>query len=218
MGDALEEISETYTAATGKKIRHTFAGTNVLARQIEEGAPIDVFVSADTATMDGLIGKRLIESETVRAVATNQLVVVVPTDLEMGNALEGARSLGLIRHIAIADPTSVPAGIYARKWLTAEGVWESLEPKIIRVQNVRSALIAAETGNANAAIVYRSDAVSSKKVTIVLVADPVKTGLIEYPAAVVKHSAIQAEAERFIEFLKGETAVEILATHGFGKP
>lgn len=216
MGDTLEEVSKAYSAATGKKIRHAFSGTNVLARQIEEGAPIDVFISADTATMDGLVAKRLIEKEKVQVVATNELVVVVPVD--NGISLKLPRDLLAEDRIAVADPDSVPAGIYAKRWLTAEGVWKSLLQKIIKVQNVRAALIAAETGNARAAIVYRSDAVSSKKVRIALVAEPEMTGPVEYPAGVVTSSKHKSEAEDFIEFLKGNAAEKIFLKHGFGKP
>ena len=214
LSDAVTEISTAYTAKTGGKVRLTFAGTNVISRQIEAGAPIDVFFSADTSHMDALITKGFIKRGTVHVVATNQLVVIAPADSKL--TLKSARDLLSLDRIAIADPDSVPAGIYAKKWLTAEGVWEGLQ--IIPVQNVRAALIAAEAGDATAAIVYRSDALSSKKVNIALVADPAKTGAIEYPAAVVEDSVRQEEAKRFIEFLAGEAAGAVFIRHGFGKP
>lgn len=219
MGDAMEEISAAYTTETGEKIRHTFSGTNVLARQIEAGAPIDVFVSADTATMDGLVAKRLIEEETVRVIASNELVVVFTKVGEKEISLKSVQVLTFMNiRIALADPDSVPAGIYAKKWLIAEDVWEEMQRSFIRVQNVRAALVAAENGDVNAAIVYRSDAASSKKVNIALVADPAKTGAIKYPAAIVASSAQQAEAKRFLKFLTSAEALAIFTKHGFGKP
>ena len=216
MADAIEEISKSYTAATGVKVRHTFAGTNVLARQIEAGAPIDVFISADTTTMDALRKKKLIVQSSVRAVASNELVVVVPN----GSSLEfkAASDFLSVRRIAMAEPASVPAGIYAKTWLEAEGLWADVKPKTIPLQNVRAALIAAETGNADVAIVYRTDALSSEKVKSAFSVPIEKTGAIEYPAAVLAASTRQAEAKRFLEYLTGESAAGILAKHGFGKP
>ncbi len=216
MADAIEEISKSYTAATGQKVRHTFAGTNVLARQIEAGAPIDVFISADTTTMDALRKKKLIVQSSVRAVASNELVVVVPN----GSSLEfkAASDFLSARRIAMAEPASVPAGIYAKTWLEAEGLWADVKAKTIPLQNVRAALLAAETGNADVAIVYRTDALSSEKVKSAFSVPIEKTGAIEYPAAVLAASARQAEAKRFLESLTGESAAGIFAKHGFGKP
>jgi len=216
MGDAIEEISAAYTDKTGKKIRHTFAGTNVISRQIEAGAPIDVFISADSATMDGLRERKLVVDSTVVTVASNRLVVVVPADSK--RVVKNASDLEGFAKIAIADPQSVPAGIYAKKWLTGENLWALVSPKTIALQNVRAALLAVETGNADAGIVYRTDALSSRKVRVVFSPPLEKTGAIEYPAAVVAESPQQEEAKRFIEFLAGEAAGAVFVRHGFGKP
>ncbi|MDP4848662.1 MAG: molybdate ABC transporter substrate-binding protein [Akkermansiaceae bacterium] len=213
MGNALEEIVEAYP---GEKPRLTFSGTNVIARQIEAGAPIDVFISADTATLTALAKKKLISSSSIRTIASNELVVVVPAASK--TSLKSAHDLLSLKRIAIADPTSVPAGIYAKKWLTAENIWPKLQRKTIPLQNVRAALIAAETSNADAAIVYRSDAASSDKVKIAFTAPAEKTGSIEYPAAIVSASKNHKEAALFIEFLTSETATAILLKHGFAAP
>lgn len=216
MSVALEEISISYSAETGEKIRHTFAGTNVLARQIEAGAAIDVFVSADTATMDLLRKKELIVADTIRIVTSNQLVVIIPKK----SPLVFAKSSDLLsaNRIAIANPESVPAGIYAQYWMTEEGIWAGAKPKIIPLQNVRAALLAVETENVDAGIVYRTDAQSSRKVRIVLSPDAEKTRAIEYPAALVTGSRQKASARRFLEFLISEKAVSIFKKHSFGQP
>ncbi len=216
MSDAIEEISATYTEQTGTKIRHTFSGTNVIARQIEAGAPIDIFISADSATMDALVSKQLIEKETVRTVATNRLVVVVPA----GNrtAVKQATDLEIFQKIAIADPQSVPAGIYAKKWLVGEAIWTTVSPKTIPLQNVRAALLAVETGNSDAGIVYRSDALSSGKVRIAFTVPIEKTGSVSYPAAVVEDTARRLEAGRYMKHLASAKAGAIFLKHGFGEP
>lgn len=216
MSDALEEISKSYSTETGEKIRHTFAGSNVLARQIEAGAAVDVFVSADSATMDALRKKNLIVAATVRIVASNQLVVVIPKESKL--VVKTSADLLPVKRIAIADPDSVPAGIYARNWLKAEGIWAEVKPQTIPLQNVRAALIAVETGNADVGLVYRTDAFSSEKVRIAFSAPMEKTGAIDYPAAVVAGSSQQATAKGFLEFLASEKATAIFAKHGFGSP
>lgn len=213
MGDALEEIVEAYP---GGKPRITLSGTNVIARQIEAGAPIDVFISADAITITALEKKKLISSSGIRSIATNELVAVTPIASKV--YLKSANDLLSLKRIAIADPNSVPAGIYTKKWLTAENLWPKIQPKSVPLQNVRAALIAAETSNADVAIVYRSDAASSGKVKIAFAVPVEKTGSIEYPAAIVSASKTPKEAARFIDFLTSETATAILVKHGFASP
>lgn len=216
MSDALEEISKAYTAETGEKIRHTFSGTNVLARQIEAGAPIDVFVSADTVTMDELLKKKFILESTIRTVATNQLVAIVPTGSKL--TINSPADLLSAKRIAIADPSSVPAGIYAKKWLDAEDLWAELEPKTIPLQNVRAALLAVSTGNADVGIVYRSDAASTDLVKISFTVPWKKTGQILYPAAVVRDSPNKSNAAKYLTFLETKSARAIFEKHGFEAP
>lgn len=213
MGHALEEIVRAYP---GEKPRLNLSGTNVIARQIEAGAPMDVFISADRATLMALEKSKLTSPSSLRTIATNEMVVVLPLASKI--SVKAAADLLVLERLAIADASSVPAGIYAKKWLTEEGLWMQLEGKIIPLQNVRAALIAAETANADAAIVYRSDAASSRKVKIAFTAPAEKTGAIEYPAAIVSASKKQKEATRFIEFLTSEAATAILVKHGFGTP
>jgi molybdate transport system substrate-binding protein len=160
----------------------------VVARQIIAGAPIDVFVSADQEKMDALQRRRLIDPGSRRRVLRNSLVIVVPA--QSGNAMSHARDLlsPLIRSVAIGEPQSVPAGIYARQYLTAAGLWTALSPKLLPMENPRSALAAVEAGNADAAIVYRTDALSSRRVRIAWEVPLQDTAPIIYPAAVVSSS------------------------------
>ncbi|MEP2776737.1 MAG: molybdate ABC transporter substrate-binding protein [Luteolibacter sp.] len=213
LSDAVTEITAAYEKRSGSKVRTTFSGTNVIARQIEAGAPIDVFISADTATLEALVKRKLISESTIRTIATNQLVVVVPVGSE--TTLKSPCDLLSLKRIAIADPASVPAGIYAKNWLTAENLWPQLQPKTIALQNVRAALIAAETWNADAAIVYRSDAASSDRVKSIFTAPMDKTGSIEYPAAIVSASTRKDEALAFLDFIVSEEAGRMLTRHGF---
>lgn len=216
MSDAITEIVTAYERQSGRKIRNTFSGTNVIARQIEAGAPIDVFVSADTATMAELVKKKLISQTTIRPIATNNLVVVVSA---LSTAVpKSPHDLLALKRIAIADPTSVPAGIYAKKWLTAENLWQKIQPKTIPLPDVRAALIAAGTSNADAAIVYLSDARSSQKVHTAFIVPLNKSGPIEYLAGVIIASPNQSEAARFLNFLTTSGSRKILARHGFSLP
>lgn len=214
LSDSISAVSSAYEKKTGIKVRHTFAGTNVIARQIEAGAPIDIFISADTATAAALEKKQLIGKSI--PIARNQLVVVVPEDSTL--KLFTPENLKTIGKIAIADPSSVPAGIYARIWLAKENLWQKLQPNLIPLQNVRAALIAAETSNTNAAITYQTDAISSKKVKVAYLVSEENTGRITYPAALVTASKDKISAQAFLDFLTTPQAQEILKSHGFLPP
>ena len=209
--DAVEEISNAFTKKSGIKVRHSFAGTNIIARQIEAGAPIDVFISADTATTDALFTKKLIAKSI--SIAGNQLVIILP--ITSNRNIDSPETLLSLKRIAIADPKSVPAGIYAKTWLENESLWKQIHPKLIPLQNVRAALIAAETGNADAAITYRTDALSSKKVKVAQLISSEKTGKITYPAAIVTSSKNKQSAQAYLDFLTSPQAQNILKTHGF---
>ncbi|MFD2255398.1 molybdate ABC transporter substrate-binding protein [Luteolibacter algae] len=216
MSDAIGEISEIYTAKSGGKVRLTFSGSNVIARQIEAGAPIDVFISADEATAKALIRKKLVDPASWCVIARNELVVILPKG--SGLAMESAEDLKKIRSIAIADPKAVPAGMYAKRWLEAEKSWPELEGKMISLPNVRAALLVAESGNVDAAITYRSDALSSNRVSIAFPVPAEKTGEIVYPGIIVRESKKQIEAAEFLRFLQSDQSRKVLKKHGFCSP
>jgi molybdate transport system substrate-binding protein len=195
--DVMREIGIAFQRATGIAVTFNFSGSSTIERQIENGAPGDVFVSADEAQMNALDSRRLILANTRRDVVSNKLVLV------------GVRSLNdLLRvdRIALADPRAVPAGVYAREYLTRAGLWARLEKKVIPTENVRAALAAVKAGNADAAIVYRTDSPG-----VVLEGPPA----IAYPAAVLRESKFPDEARRFVEFLGGKEARAIFVKYGF---
>jgi molybdate transport system substrate-binding protein len=213
--DALKEIAPTFEAATGEKLQFNFAASNALARQIQEGAPADIFISADEAKMDALQKAGMILDGTRQSLLSNTLAVVVEADnpLKLGSAL--ALSGPAIRRIALADPKGVPAGIYAKEYLEKIGVWESVKDRVVPTENVRAALAAVESGNADAAIVYKTDAAISKSVKIAYDV-PAKEGPeISYPFGVVKGSKNLEAAKKFLAYLQSEPALAVFKKYGF---
>lgn len=213
--DAFNEIAAVYEKESGDRLVFNFAASSTLARQIEEGAPADLFFSADEAKLDALEKKGLLLAGTRRSLLSNTLVIVVPGDgairIQSANDLTGAN----IRKIAVGEPKSVPAGIYAREYLEKLGLWEKLTDRIVPTENVRAALAAVESGNAEAAIVYKTDALISKKVKAAFEV-PVEEGpKISYPFAVVKDSKVPAETKKLAAFLESKPASAIFVKYGF---
>jgi molybdate transport system substrate-binding protein len=198
--DVMREIGAAFQRATGIAVAFNFAGSSTIERQIENGAPGDVFVSADEAQMNALDSRRLILVTSRRDIVSNKLVIVGPT------FVHSAKDLLRVARIALADPRAVPAGVYAREYLTRAGLWAQLKKKVIPTENVRAALAAVKAGNADAAIVYRTDSPG-----IVLEGPPA----IAYPAAVLRESKSPNEARRFVEFLSGKEARAIFVKYGF---
>src|SRR5262245_53506408 len=184
--DSLKAIAADYEKASGDKIVFNFGASSMLARQIEEGAPADIFFSADEAKMDGLESKGLLEKGTRKDRLSNSLVIVVAR--EKGAAISSPNDLAApsIKRIALGDPRAVPIGIYAREYLEKLKLWEAIRPKIVATENVRAALAAVEAGNADASIVYKTDAAISEKVKVAFEV-PVEEGpRIRYPMAMLK--------------------------------
>jgi molybdate transport system substrate-binding protein len=213
--DALTKIATDYEKQSGDKLRLNFAGSNALARQIREGAPADVFVSADDAQMKALQKAGFILDKTRREILSNTLAIVIGKDSSL--EIDSPQSLvqPSIKRLALADAKAVPAGVYAREYLGKLGLWESLKERVIPTENVRAALAAVESGNVEAGIVYKTDAGISKKVKVafeVLVKDGPR---ISYPAAVVKSSTHPAAAGRFIDYLQSAPARKVFQEFGF---
>jgi molybdate transport system substrate-binding protein len=213
--DALGELAPAYEKQSGDKLIFSFAGSNALARQIREGAPADVFFSADDAQMDGLQKGALIIADTRHEILSNTLAVVIGNDSDL--QIKSAKDLEqpAIKRLALADPKAVPAGVYAHEYLTRLGLWDAIKDRVVPTENVRAALAAVESGNVEAGIVYKTDAGISKAVKIALEV-PVKDGPhIAYPAAVVTGSKQEAAAKKFIEFLQSEAAGKVFRKFGF---
>ena len=215
--DALREIEPAYAAAGGGPVHFNFAASNVLARQIANGAPADLFISADLTQMDYAERAGAIDAATRRPLLGNRLAVVTPTGR---GGITAPRDLAAptVRRIAIGDPAAVPAGRYARDYLERAGLWAAVQPRLLPLANVRAALAAAESGGADAAIVYESDAIASRRVRTAFVVPAADGPAIVYPAAVVARTRRRAEALRLLEFLASPPARAIFARHGFTTP
>ena len=215
LSDALKEIARSYEVSSGDKLRFNLGASSTLARQIKEGAPADVFLSADEAKMDDLATAGLIAGDTRRSLLSNTLVIVinaagegiVRTPADLANAA--------VRRIALAEPQTVPAGIYAKEYLQKLGLWKEIVGKVIPTENVRACLAAVESGNADAGIVYRTDALSSKRVTVAYAVAAADGPRISYPAAVVAGSKNAAAARKLVRYLASPEAGAIFARFGF---
>jgi molybdate transport system substrate-binding protein len=213
--DGLQEIARAYQSRTGDKIEFNFAGSSLLARQIEEGAPTDIFFSADEAKMDALEKMGLIEKSTRRSRLSNSLVIVVAADSPQ--AIQSPRDLTgeKIQHVALADPQSVPAGIYAREYLRKIHLWDAIAPKVVPMANVRAALAAVESGDAEAGIVYKTDAAISKKVQVAYAVPRADGPKISYPMALMKEAREPAAARSFLAYLESDAAGRVFSKFGF---
>jgi molybdate transport system substrate-binding protein len=212
--DALTVVAEAY-AKTGGGVRFNFAASNVLARQIVSGAPVDVFVSADEAQMDVIAAAGLVLDGSRVPLLRNQLAVAVPND--RARTFHSIREIAepVFKRIAIGDPAAVPAGVYARQYLEKEGLWPAVAPRIVPTGSVRAALAAVESGAVDAAIVYRTDVRVAVKATVAWTVPADRGPRIIYPAAIVKTTASPGEARRFVDFLRSSTAAQIFQRFGF---
>jgi molybdate transport system substrate-binding protein len=211
--DALQEIGQTYEKKTGDRPFFNLGASSMLARQIKEGARADLFLSADEEKMDELEKKELIDTSTRRSLLSNSLVIVVANNRSF--ALKAPEHLKKARRIAIAEPKTVPAGIYARKYLEQAGLWSTVIDSVIPTENVRAALAAVEGGNVDAGIVYKTDAQISKKIKIAYEV-PAKDGpKISYPMAVLKDSRNKDKAAGFLSYLESEESVKVFEKYGF---
>jgi molybdate transport system substrate-binding protein len=216
--DALRDIGQAYGAETGQRIVPNLASSSTLARQITEGAPADVFLSADEASMDRLEQAKLLLAGTRSSPLSNTLVVVVPVDSNLAIATPADLVAPGLRALALAEPQTVPAGVYAKTWLTSLDLWQKVVHRVVPTENVRAALSAVESGNADAAIVYRTDAKISKKVRV---AYEVKRGdgpPISYAFAALREAKDPEGARRFVAYLAGAKAREIFTAYGFLVP
>ena len=213
--DALHDIARVYQTETHNTLLFDFGASSTLARQIAEGAPSDVFISADELKMDQLQQRGFIIKASRRSILSNTLVIIVPSDSSL-KITKGADLLDdAISNIAVAEPQSVPAGIYAKEYLRKLHVWDRIKTKIIPTENVRAALAAVESGNVQTGIVYRTDALISRSVRIAFEVPRAEGPKISYPVAIVGDSKQKAEAQRFIDFLQSPAAQEIFRKYGF---
>jgi len=215
LSESLEEAAKAYAAAGGGPVRFNFAGSNVLARQIVNAAPADLFISADEDQMNVVAKAGALRDGTRVELLGNQLAVVAPADRVAFVKEQFVRAPAEIRRLAIGDPAAVPAGVYARQYLEKKKLWTAYESRLVPTTNVRAALTAVENGAADAAIVYVTDVAAARNAALAFVV-PVEEGpRIVYPAAVLSAAKNQVEAERFLSFLRGREAAAIFRRYKF---
>jgi molybdate transport system substrate-binding protein len=213
--DSLKEIAAAYQKESGDKIIFNFAASSTLARQIEEGGPADIFFSADEAQMNRLEKKGLIDPATRKSRLGNSLVVVVPGDSTLQIKSASDLTNAGIQQIALADPRAVPAGVYAKGWLTRQQLWPAVEPKVVPTENVRAALAAVASGNVELGVVYKTDAAISKNVKVAYEVPRADAPDISYPMALVKGSPQPEAAKKFLDYLSSEEAGQVFTRFGF---
>ena len=218
--DVLQQIGEAYKADTGQSVRFSFAASSALARQIESGAPVDVFVSADQDWMDYLQNRKLIQATTRVDVVGNALVLIAPADsslrLKIAPGFALLAALGPTGRLATGDPAAVPVGRYAQAALTQLGVWQAVAGRVVAADNVRTALNFVARGEAPVGVVYASDAQAEPKVRVLDVFPASSHTPIRYPAAAITQAA--PEAGQFLSFLQSERARTLFRKAGFTTP
>lgn len=217
LSDALKEIAPVYAKASGDTLRFNFGSSGALARQIREGAPADVIFSADELRVDQLENGGLLLAGTRSTVLANSLVVVTAPDSAAVAAI-GDLTKSSVRRVAFGDPATVPVGTYSKEYLGKLGLWDPLQPKVVFMDNVRAVLAAVEAGNADAGIVYKTDALISKKVKIAIEVPLAEGPAITYPAAVIKDTRNPEASKKLVVWLAGPEARAVFAKYGFLPP
>ncbi|HKP05186.1 MAG TPA: molybdate ABC transporter substrate-binding protein [Chthoniobacterales bacterium] len=215
LADAMKEIGAAYEMKGGDKVQFNFGASSLLARQIEQGAPADLFFSADEAKMDDLDKKGLVLPATRRSLLSNLLVLVVATDSTLTPKSVSDLTQPAYKKLALAEPQTVPAGIYAREYLQKLKLWDAIKDKVVPTENVRAALAAVESGNVEAGFVYKTDALISKKVKAAVEIPAAEGPKISYPVAVLKSSREPERAKIFADYLAGPEARAIFEKFGF---
>lgn len=216
--NALQDIASQYQRGKEVKIVSSFASSSTLARQIEQGAPADLFISADQQWMDYAAQNKSIDEASRYTLLGNDLVLVAPTEAKPQQVTLSKstdwKSLLKGQRLSVGDPDHVPAGIYAKEALQKLGAWSTVEPVLARGNSVRAALALVERNETPYGIVYGSDAVASSKVTVVGVFPADSHKPVEYPMATVKgHSSPGVTA--FYNYLKGPEAAAVFKHYGF---
>jgi molybdate transport system substrate-binding protein len=215
--DALQELDPLFESANqGITLNYNFAASGTLQQQIDRGAPVDLFISAAQKQMDALQEKKLIVTDTRRNLLTNSLVLVVPSNSSLG--LTGFRQLtnSNVKKISLGEPRSLPAGQYTEEIFKNLGILEQLQPKFVFGNSVRNVLGTVESGNADAGVVYTTDAKISDKVKQVATAPSNLHSSIVYPMAIIAASKNQQAARTYTQFLSSQQAQEIFKKYGFG--
>lgn len=213
LSDAMKELAALHEKNTGDVVRLNLGSSSTLAVQIKEGARADVFLSADEASMDRIADS--IEPASRHRMLSNTLVVVVPLDSSLMIAAPADLAKPAVRRLALAEPQTVPAGIYAKQYLEKLQLWPELNAKVVATENVRATLAAVESGNVDAGIVYKTDALISKKVRVAFEVPLADGPVISYPVALVKDGKNPAGAGKFLALLASPEGRAVIAKFGF---
>lgn len=213
--DSMNQIKELYKKEhPNVNITYNFGASGTLQNQIEQGAPADIFISAATKQMDTLKKKNLLVNDTVTNLLKNDVVLIVPknsTNVKNFNDLSG----DTVKKVALGEPKSVPVGQYSEEVLTNLKIMDKVKAKAVYGKDVKEVLTWVETGNADAGIVYKTDALVSNKVKVITAAPESSHKPVIYPAAVIKNSKNTAEAKDFLKFLSGDKAKTVFEKYGF---
>ncbi|HXA20889.1 MAG TPA: molybdate ABC transporter substrate-binding protein [Acetobacteraceae bacterium] len=216
--DAMKDVSAQWAQTGHQPLRMSFGSSSTLARQIEQGAPVNLFASADQNWMDYLANKQMIAVDTRKDLLGNDLVLVVAADkpqhVTIGRGFDLLGLLGPNGRLATGDPAHVPVGIYAEQALRKLGLWDAVAPRLARTDDVRAALLLVERGEVPAGIVYATDAAVSKAVMIAGTFPADSHDPVSYPFAVTK-AGDTAEARALMTFLAGPQARAIFVQRGF---
>lgn len=209
--DALEPLGRAFEAKHGVHVDFSFASSSTLARQLEAGAPADLFLSADLAQLE--------QAKAAGAIARsapllrNRLVVVAGPQAQV--TLTSGCDLAKLTRVALADPASVPAGVYAKRWLTGQHCWDLVAPRVVPALDVRAALAQVESGAAPAGVVYATDAAIAPSLRVVFSPPPDQVPPIVYPLALTRRGAERPAARDFYAFLSSPEAAAVFARLGF---
>ncbi|MEM7725537.1 MAG: molybdate ABC transporter substrate-binding protein [Cyanobacteria bacterium P01_A01_bin.45] len=216
MQDAIKEVGKAYEQKNIKvKITNNFASSGTLTQQIKQGAPVDIFISANKNFMDELDKKSFLLPGTRENLLKNKIVLIIPSESNIANiSFQDLRNSN-IQRFSIGEPQSVPAGKYAKQVLTSLKIYDQIKPKIVFAKDVRQVLSYVELGNIDAGMVYVTDAKVSQQVKVVDTASENTHEPIVYPVAVIKSTQNPETAKEFIQFLKSNDAKDIFIKYGF---
>ncbi|AOV08178.1 molybdate ABC transporter substrate-binding protein [Sporosarcina ureilytica] len=213
--DALQEIKTIYEKDNSVQLTFNLGGSGSLAQQIQRGAPVDIFISANENWMDTLIQNDLIIEQSLATITGNRLVLIAQNDSKLHFPSVNQIIPEEVDQIAIGNPESVPAGKYTQEVLQTVNLWDDLENKLILGKDVRQVLTYVETGNVDIGFVYESDALSSDQISILATVPENSHDKITYPGAILASSKHEQEAQDFLTFLTSEQAQQVFEKYGF---
>lgn len=212
--ESLQTLAATYRTLNGDEVIFNFAASGSLVRQIEAGAPADLFISADESHMDQLAAQDLIIPDSRRDLLGNTLILVAPADNYLVQTPSDLTNAAVHR-IALGQLKSVPCGDYAQKYFVQTGRWTAIAPKVIPCASVRAVLATVESGEVDAGIVYKTDLAVAHHLRVVCEIPAHAGPRIAYPVALVRHSPASPAATRFLSFLESPTAATAFRSRGF---